>query len=188
MQKPQLRRELGAFDGTCIVVGTIIGSAIFLIPSTIADLVKSPIFVLPIWIVGGTLSLFGALSLAELGSMFPGAGGLYIYLREAYGFLPAFLYGWGLLAMIHSGSVAALALGFSIYFSHLLGFGAGFQRTTSVFCILLLTTVNCLGIHISKLVQNTFTVIKLSGIGGMIALLLARGAGKGLLSAALHMH
>lgn len=188
IQDSQLRKELGTADAISIVVGTIIGSAIFLIPSTIADLVKSPLLVLRIWIAGGVLSLFGALSLAELGSMFPGAGGLYRYLREAYGPLPAFLYGWGLLAMIHSGSVAALALGFSVYFGRLFGFGAGFEKTTSVVCILLLTAVNCLGIHTSKLVQNVFTVIKLGGMGGMIVLLLAHGTGKGLLGAALRTH
>ena len=77
------------------------------------------------------LTLFGALSLAELGAMFPVAGGLYTYLREAYGPLPAFLYGWGLLAMIHSGSIAALALGFSVYFGQLFGFGVGAQKITS---------------------------------------------------------
>lgn len=188
VQKPQLRKELGTADAISIVVGTIIGSAIFLIPSTIADLVKSPVLVLPIWIAGGVLSLFGALSLAELGSMFPGAGGLYSYLREAYGPLPAFLYGWGLLAMIHSGSVAALALGFSVYFSRLFGFGTGFEKATSVLCILLLTAVNCLGIHTSKLVQNIFTVIKLGGMSAMIALLLAHGIGKGYLGTALRTH
>jgi len=182
MPEPQLRKELGAFDATCIVVGTIIGSAIFLIPSTIAGLVRSPGLVIAIWIAGGALSLFGALSLAELGSMFPGAGGLYVYLREAYGSLPAFLYGWGLLAMIHSGSVAALALGFSVYFGHLFGFGEVFQKTTSVVCILLLTGVNCLGIHTGKLVQNVFTVIKLGGMVAMIALLLAHASGQEVLS------
>lgn len=188
IQNSQLRKELGAFDGISIVVGTIIGSAIFLIPSTIADLVRAPVLVLPIWIVGGVLSLFGALSLAELGSMFPGAGGLYTYLRKAYGPLPAFLYGWGLLAMIHSGSVAALALGFSVYFSQLFGFGIGFQKITSVICVLLLTAVNCLGIHTSKFVQNILTVVKLGGMGAMIVLLLAHGTGKGLLGVALRTH
>ena len=169
-------------------MGTIIGSAIFLIPSTIADLVSSPVLVLPIWIAGGVLTLFGALSLAELGAMFPGAGGLYTYLREAYGLVPAFLYGWGLLAMIHSGSIAALALGFSVYFGQLFGFGVGVQKITSVACILLLTVVNWLGIHTGKLIQNILTVIKIGGMGVMILLLFAHGAGKGLLSRAVHTH
>jgi basic amino acid/polyamine antiporter, APA family len=150
--------------------------------------VRSPVLVLPIWIAGGVLTLFGALSLAELGAMFPGAGGLYTYLRETYGPLPAFLYGWGLLAMIHSGSIAALALGFSVYFGQLFGFGAGVQKITSVACILLLTVVNWLGIHTGKLVQNTFTVVKIGGMGVMILLLFAHGAGGGLLSTALHTH
>jgi APA family basic amino acid/polyamine antiporter len=185
-QKTELRRELSVFDATCIVVGTIIGSAIFLIPSTIAGLVGSPALVVFIWMVGGVLSLFGALSLAELGSMFPGAGGLYVYLREAYGPLPAFLYGWGLLAVIHSGSVAALALGFSVYFGHLFGLGTGFQKGVAVTCILLLTVVNSVGIHIGKVVQNLLTLIKLTGVLGMIVMLVARGSGAGLLRTTLH--
>src|SRR5215469_7605881 len=187
-QNSGLRKELRAFDAISIVVGTIIGSAIFLIPSTIADLVRSPLLVLPIWIAGGVLTLFGALSLAELGAMFAVAGGLYTYLREAYGPLPAFLYGWGLLAMIHSGSIAALALGFGVYFGQLFGFGVGFQKITSVACILFLTAVNWLGIHTGKLVQNTLTVIKIGGMGAMILLLFAHGTGKDLLVPALYTH
>jgi basic amino acid/polyamine antiporter, APA family len=187
-QNSELRKDLGAFDAIAIVVGTIIGSAIFLIPSTIADLVRSPVLVLPIWVAGGALTLFGALSLAELGALFPGAGGLYTYLREAYGLLPAFLYGWGLLAMIHSGSIAALALGFSVYFGQLFGLGVGVQKLTAVACILLLTVVNWLGIHTGKLVQNTLTVIKIGGMSAMILLLFMHGTGKGLLSTAVHTH
>lgn len=141
-----------------------------------------------IWVAGGVLTLFGALSLAELGAMFPGAGGLYTYLREAYGPLPAFLYGWGLLAMIHSGSIAALALGFSVYFGQLFGFGVTFQKIASVACILLLTAVNWLGIHTGKVVQNIFTVVKISGMSAMILLLFAHGTGKGLLTITLHTH
>jgi APA family basic amino acid/polyamine antiporter len=138
------------------------------------------------WIAGGILTLCGALSLAELGSIYPGAGGLYVYLREVYGGLPAFLYGWGLLTMIHSGSIAALAVGFGVYFAHVLSLGVGGQRAIAVACIALLTGVNCLGIRPGKLIQNIFTVIKLIGIGAMIVLLFAHGARTGLFQASLH--
>lgn len=174
-QNHLLRRELNVFDATSIVVGTIIGSAIFLIPSTIAGQLGSPVWVLTAWIVGGVLTLCGALSLAEIGSMFPGAGGLYVYLREAYGPLPAFLYGWGLLTMIQSGSIAALAVAFHLFAARLMPLKSAGQQLVSVACIALLTTINCLGIRLGKLLQNTLTVTKLAGLLLMITLLFARG-------------
>src|SRR5579864_9483199 len=99
-----LRKELNPFDAVAIIVGTIIGSGIFLIPSAIAQQLPSLGLVLLVWILGGVLTVFGALSLAELGSLYPGAGGMCTYLRQAYGPLPAFLYTWGLFCMIHTGS------------------------------------------------------------------------------------
>jgi APA family basic amino acid/polyamine antiporter len=89
---PSLRKELNLFDAVAVVVGTIIGSGIFLIPSSIAAQLNSLGAVLLVWVIGGILTVFGALSLAELGSIYPGAGGLCTYLRHAYGPLPAFLY------------------------------------------------------------------------------------------------
>ncbi len=176
-----LRRELGVFDATSIVVGTVIGSAIFLIPSSIAADIASAKAVFLIWIAGGILTLFGALSLAELGGIYPAAGGLYIYLREAYGQLPAFLYGWGLLAIIHSASIAAIAVSFSVYLGHSLSLGETGQKTLATACIGLLTVVNCQGIRLGKMIQNALSVLKLGGIGAMSAALLAHGIKTGLL-------
>ena len=187
-RNPGLRRELTVLDATSIVVGTIIGSAIFLLPATIAAEVGTPTLVFLIWIAGGVLTLFGALSLAELGSMYPGAGGLYVYLREAYGHMPAFLYGWGLLTIIHTGSIAALAIGFAIYFGQFFAFGMVGQKVIAASCIISLTIVNCLGIRIGKFVQNSFTVIKVGGLVGMIILLFAHGLGSGMLRSALSPH
>lgn len=178
---PPLRRELSVLDATSIVVGTVIGSAIFLIPSSIAADITSAKAVSLIWIAGGVLTLFGALSLAELGSIYPAAGGLYIYLREAYGQLPAFLYGWGLLAIIHSASIAAIAVSFGIYLGHSLSFAETGQKILSTACIGLLTVVNCQGIRLGKMVQNTLSVLKLGGIGAMSAALLMHGMKTGLL-------
>lgn len=171
----RLRRELNFVDSTAIVVGTIIGSAIFLIPSVIASTIVSVPVIFLVWIAGGILTLCGALSLAELGSIYPGAGGLYVYLREAYGPLPSFLYGWGLLTMIHSGSIAALAVGFGVYFGHLFSLRVIGQRAMAVACIVLLTAVNCLGIRLGKFMQNVLAMIKLAGIGTMIIMLFAHG-------------
>ncbi len=179
----ELQRELNVLDAISIVVGTIMGSAIFLVPSFLAGEIVSPKVVTLVWIAGGALTVFGALSLAELGSMYPGAGGLYVYLREAYGPLPAFLYGWTLLVMVHSGSIAALALGFSVYAGHFLHFAGWEQKAITAVCILLLTGANCLGIRVGKFLQNTLTVVKLGGVGLMITLLLSRGALSGMLQA-----
>jgi amino acid transporter len=111
-----LRKELNVVDATAIVVGTVIGSGIFLLPSLIAAQIDSLGAVLLVWIAGGLLTVFGGLSLAELGSIYPGTGGLCTYLRHIYGPLPAFLYAWALLAMIHSGSIAALSVAFGFVF------------------------------------------------------------------------
>jgi len=174
-----LLRALGLFDSTCIVVGTIIGSGVFLVPSSIAGQLDSLWAVMLAWVVGGVLSLFGALSLAELGAAFPSAGGLYVYLAHAYGRLTGFLYGWGLITMIHSGSLATLAAAFSLYCGRLLDLGPAAQKSVGISCILFLTLVNCLGIRAGKWVQNLSTVAKLAGLLSMIGLLLWRGtAGK----------
>src|SRR5690348_17194258 len=105
------------WGSTAIVVGTIIGSGIFLVPHDMAQQVGSARMLFLVWIVGALLSLAGALSLAELGAAMPEAGGIYIYLREAYGKLFAFLYGWGMLLVINSGSAATLGVAFGIYAS-----------------------------------------------------------------------
>src|SRR5579863_2851142 len=94
MAKRELRRELGLFDSISIVLGIVIGSSIFLVPNLIARALGSPAWILTAWIVAGVLSFFGALAFAELGAMFPATGGQYVYLREAWGQLPAFLCGW----------------------------------------------------------------------------------------------
>jgi basic amino acid/polyamine antiporter, APA family len=180
-----LRRELGAFDATSVVVGTVIGSAIFLIPSSIAADIGSAKAVFLIWLGGGVLTLFGALSLAELGAIYPRAGGLYVYLREAYGPLPAFLYGWGLLAIIHSGSIAAIAVSLSLYLGHSLSLGDMGKKALTSCCILSLTVANCLGMRLSKVIQNTLFVLKLGGIAAMSAALLAHGIKTGLLETSL---
>lgn len=170
-EAPGLRRELSLFDGVAIVAGTVIGSGIFIIPSSIAADLRPLGSVLLVWIAGGLLTVFGALSLAELGSMYPGAGGLCTYLRRAYGPLPAFLYAWGLLFMIHSGSIAALAVGFGIYAAQVLPLGLGAQKAVSVGCIVVLTAINCIGVRGGKRVQNTITVAKLGGLAAIILLI-----------------
>jgi len=170
-----LSRELGLADATAIVVGTIIGSGIFLVPGAVAGQLESFGTVMLVWLVGGLLSLAGALALGELGAAFPGAGGLYVYLRHAYGRPVGFLYGWGLLVAIHSGSIATLAVAFALYLSQLVPLSTAAQKGIGIGVIALLTAVNCLGIRAGKTVQNIFTVAKLGGLLLMTALLFARG-------------
>ncbi len=113
ISRPGLPRVLGLVSIVGIVIGTMIGSGIFINPAKVAKDIGAPVLMLAVWILGGILSFFGALAVAELGAMFTRAGGIYVYLREAYGPLVAFLFGWALFLVIESGTIATLAVGFS---------------------------------------------------------------------------
>src|SRR5579862_9811313 len=149
-----LLHELSFRDATAIVAGTIIGSGIFLIPYSVANQLSSFAYVLLVWVVGGLLSLFGALALGELGAAYPGAGGLYVYLREAYGKPVGFLYGWGLLSLIQSGSIATLAVAFRIYLGQFWNLTVTEEKAAGIVCVLVLTAVNCFGLRSAKRTQN----------------------------------
>ena len=110
-----LPRKLSFFDGTALLVGSVIGSGIFVVPSLIARRVPEPGLVIGIWVFSGLLVLCGALTLAELGTMLPESGGLYVYMREAYGSFWAFLYGWTIMLVVIPGSMAALTSAFLLY-------------------------------------------------------------------------
>ncbi|HZO98675.1 MAG TPA: amino acid permease, partial [Terriglobia bacterium] len=159
----ELPRAIGFVASTAIVVGTVIGSGIFLVPHNVAMQVGTVRSLFLVWIVGGVLSLAGALSLAELGTAMPEAGGVYVYLRAAYGKLFAFLYGWAMLLVINSGAIATLAVAFSIYGASFFPLTVFEQRLLSSFVIALLTTVNVLGVRKGAAVQTIFTVAKLGG-------------------------
>lgn len=163
-----LPRVIGAVGATALVVGTIIGSGIFLVPHNVAQQVGSVRSLLLVWVVGGVLTLAGALSLAELGAATPEAGGLYVYLRQAYGRLPAFLLGWGNLVVIESGAVATLAVGFGIYAARIAPLSAAGQKITACAVIGVLTLVNVAGAREGSFVQTLFTVAKLAGIAAII--------------------
>jgi basic amino acid/polyamine antiporter, APA family len=183
----KLLHELGLRDAIAIVAGTVIGSGIFLVPNSVANQLSSFSVVLLAWLTGGLLSLFGALALAELGAAFPSAGGLYVYLRHAYGRPVGFLYGWGLLTLIQSGSLATLAVAFRIYMGHFLQLTLLQQKITGILFTLILTGVNCLGVRSGKRVQNLFTLLKLGGLTLMMGILFLRGHSR-LLAADLWPH
>lgn len=159
--RPELPRVLGLISIIGIVVGTMIGSGIFINPAKVAKDVGTPGLMLAVWILGGILSFFGALAVAELGTMFTRAGGIYVYLREAYGPLVAFLFGWTLLLVIESGTIATLAVGFSSkylpYFFDLSGLQT---RVVAISLIAGLALVNIFGVKKGAYLMNFLTAIK----------------------------
>jgi APA family basic amino acid/polyamine antiporter len=164
-----LPRTIGYLGSTAIVVGTIIGSGIFLVPHNVAMHVGASGSLFAVWVVGGLLSLAGALSLAELGAALPEAGGVYVYLREAYGKGFAFLYGWGMLVVIHSGSVATLAVAFGIYSGTFLPLTPLERKLVATAVVAVLTAVNVFGVRSGSAVQTVFTFAKLAGLAIIVA-------------------
>jgi APA family basic amino acid/polyamine antiporter len=165
----ELPRKLSVLDAAAIVVGTVIGSAIFIVPSSVAQSLPSIPSFLGVWVFTGVLSFFGALAYAELGAMMPRTGGQYVFLRQSFGPLPAFLCGWAFFLVIQSGAIATLAAGFSIYLSYFIPLGAVPAKVVAVTLILALTFVNILGVRQGAAVQKTFTLLKLSGIAIVVA-------------------
>jgi len=191
-----LRRELGIWAATAIVVGTVIGSGIFLVPKDMILHVGSPATVLAVWVAGGLLSLAGALSYAELAAAMPEAGGEYVYLREAYGPLWGFLYGWTQMWVARGGSIATLATAFFLYLGNFfprlesvfytlpLPIGPGgtplelrYGQLLAVAVILLLAAINYLGVRFGAGVQVAVTILKVALIAALVVAGL--GAGRG---------
>jgi APA family basic amino acid/polyamine antiporter len=163
-----LARVLGFWDVVALVVGGVIGSGIFLVPKDMAAAVGSPLLILAVWIAGGVLSLFGALSFGELGAAMPEAGGVYVYLREAYGSVIAFLFGWTLFLVIDSGAIATLTVAFSSkYLPHFFALSPAGQKIVSVGFILFLMVMNYVGVRSGANLQNLLTVIKFAGLIGI---------------------
>jgi basic amino acid/polyamine antiporter, APA family len=159
-------RGLGLFDAAAIVAGSMIGSGIFIVSQDIASSVGSGGWLLVVWALSGLMTVACALSYGELAAMFPQAGGQYVYLREAYGPLPGFLYGWTLFLVIQSGSIAAVGVAFGKYLSVVVeattgsGYGPGTVKAVGIVTIALLTALNTTGLRAGKLVQNAFTSVK----------------------------
>ena len=164
MHSQELSRRLGLWDSAAIVVGTIIGSGVFIVPGSIARDLPSGEWMLGIWLAAGALSLCGALAFAELGAMLPHSGGQYVYLREAYSPLWGFLFSWVLLLVVRSGSTATLAVGFSIYLGYFLPLSPLLERLSAAAVILLLTAVNYRTLIGGVLVQNVTTILKVAGV------------------------
>ena len=174
----ELRRTLTARDLTLLVIGSVIGSGIFIVPSVVLRQAGGHVSTaMVVWLVGGGLSLLGALSYAELSGMDRRAGGLYAYIQEAFGTFPAFLYGWTLFFVIGSGTVATLAVATTDYMGQFVSLSPVGAKVVAVGLVALTAGLNVFGLRESATVQNLSTWIKVGAIVVMSVLLLGRGEG-----------
>src|SRR3989454_2382690 len=163
-----LKRELGLFDAVMINAGTMIASAIFIVPATVAAAVQGTAVMTLVWVIGGIVSLLGALSVAELAAGYPEAGGQYAYLREAYGTIWAFLYGWANFAVINTASIAAIAVGFARYIGFFVPLTELAIRVVAIASIIALTLLNCRGVRLGATTQNVLTTLKIAALAAII--------------------
>jgi APA family basic amino acid/polyamine antiporter len=190
----EFNRGLGLYDSTMVVVGSMIGSGIFIVSADMSRNIGSPGWMLVAWLVTGLLTVVGALSYGELAAMMPRAGGQYVYLREAFSPLWGFLYGWTLFLVIQTGTIAAVSVGFARYFGALLpwisdenylippvhlstGYALSLSTTQAVGIVLiaLLTWTNTRGLEYGKIIQNVFTTAKTGALAGLIVVGLLLG-------------
>jgi APA family basic amino acid/polyamine antiporter len=174
-----LRRELTTFDATMVVVGGIIGSGIFMLPAIVAQRLPTSPLVLAAWVAGGAIALAGALAFAELATLFPQAGGEYVYLREAYHPLVAFLFGWASLLMIQGGGLGAVAITFAQYALRLAGRDPSAAALVAAVAIALVAAVNVAGVKPGSRLLNVLVLLKLAALAALIVgglLLPARGS------------
>ncbi len=200
--EPGFVRAIGLFDGTMIVVGSMIGSGIFIVAADISRQTASSGGLLLTWVITGVLTISAALSYGELAALFPHAGGQYVYLREAYSPLWGFLYGWTLFLVIQTGTIAAVAVGFAKYLGVLfpaispttwiippIALGSRFaislsiQQFVGILMIALLTFLNTFGVRLGKLIQNVFTSAKTLSLVGLIVLGIFLGRNAAAISA-----
>ncbi len=175
---PSLRRSLGLWDATALVVGCVIGAGIFRTAGSIAAHLHSPGLFMAVWLAGGVISFAGALCYAELGAAYPKTGGDYVYLQEAYGRATGFVFGWAKLFTERIGTIAILAMVFAEYLGSSGLYGQTAVRWVAAGAVILLTTANVVGVHVGKGVQNLFTALKLAAILGIIGIgFFANGGG-----------
>jgi APA family basic amino acid/polyamine antiporter len=188
--RESLVRGLGLLDATTLIVGSVIGSGIFIAPSIMAGHVQSPGLLMGLWIVGGLLTLFGALAYGELAAAMPHAGGQYVFLSRIFGPLPGFLYGWTLLLAINTGFIAAVAVAFAKYLGVFVPavsemsvlFTVGPVKFTTaqavgLVVIAALTWLNVTGLRSGAMVQNVFTIAKVAAIAALVVVAIVLGKG-----------
>ncbi|WP_386070440.1 APC family permease [Tahibacter sp. UC22_41] len=188
-QPEGFRRSLGLLDGTMLVAGSMIGSGIFIVSADIVRTTGGAGWLVLVWLISGFMTVVGALSYAELAAMYPRAGGQYVYLREAWGRLPAFLYGWAFFAVIQTGSIAAVGVAFAKFTAYLApslgdgnvllqlgGFRINAAQLVAIAVVLLLSFVNARGVQYGKWIQTGFTLAKIAALLALIAFGLLLGA------------
>src|SRR3990172_6675179 len=175
----RLPRRLGLISAWAVLVGSTIGSGIFRTPAVVAGRVDTPALFIAGWILGGAIALAGALTIAELAAMFPRTGGIYVYVREAFGPLPAFLFGWAEFVVIRPAGYGAIAITSAEYFWRLLGVDGGatlgglpltLAQLTAAGFIVLVAAVNYRGIQVGAIVQNASTFFKVAALLLLIVL------------------
>jgi len=172
----RIRRRLGLFDATMIVMGGIVGSGIFINPYVVALHVHTPFLILGVWVLGGILAMLGAFIWAELAVRLPGAGGQYLYLREAWHPSVAFVYGWVLLLVTQTGGMAAVAVTFARYYREITGLGWS-DSALAATALLGLTAINCLGARAGSNVQSALMLTKTAAIAALVVVGLWMGGG-----------
>ena len=173
----RLSRQLGVFAVTTLVVGEVIAIGIFLTPATMARSLGSPLWLLIVWLVMGAMALSGALCYGALAARFPEAGGGYVYLREAFGPLVAFLYGWKCMLVMDPGITAAIAAGLASYVGYALGWSGPALKVVALGAVLVMGAVSIAGIRLSARLMQWLTVLKLGALASIAVLALATRAG-----------
>src|SRR5213595_820373 len=192
-QSSSLVRGLGLLDATMIVIGSMIGSGIFIVSAESLRLIGAPGWLLLAWAIAGLLTITGALCCSELATMMPRAGGVYVFLREAYGHSIGFLYGWTLFLVIQTGTIAAVAIAFAKFLgvfvpsvspdNYLVApipFGSyaislSLEQLVAIALIALLTWTNTRGLEVGKIIQNTFTFAKTAALAAVVVIGLSLG-------------
>ena len=180
-ESTSFKREIGLLDATLLVAGSMIGSGIFIVSADIVRHVGSAAWLVTVWLIGGFMTLTAALSYGELSGMYPRAGGQYVYLKEAYNPLIAFLYGWSLFAVIQTGTIAAVGVSFFKFLAYFIpslsednilfaigSFAVSPAQGFAIVLIFFLTFINTQGVKIGTIVQTTFTLTKVLSLAGLI--------------------
>src|SRR3954463_2016664 len=180
----ELPRQLGLWSAIAVVVGITIGSGIFRTPASVTNRLPGPLPLFGVWIAGGVVAMCGALTLAEVAAAFPDTGGIFVFIRNAWGRLPAFLFGWAELAIIRAAALGAIATTFAEYFLRVLGFNPSvapydnWVHYVAAVAIAVIAALNCVGVRWGSLVQNVTTVAKYFGLMFIILVALALGLPK----------
>ena len=164
----ELKKEITLYGLTMVAIGSCIGSGIFRTPNLVAQDLPSPLLILMVWALGGVITLTGALTFGELGGMFPKAGGVYVYLKEAYGELFGFLFGWAYLTVICSGSIAALCVVFAEYLGELFPQCKGATLLVAGSALVIVTIINILRVKAAEVFASVFTTLKIAAMAGII--------------------